>query len=268
MKQRNNYTEKDFTFVICAYKECAYLEECVLSLMAQTVTPSILISTSTPNDHIREIAAKHDIEIRINPDGGQINDYNFAIRQADTRLVMLMHQDEILKEDFAETVIQSMNYYKKPIIAFTDYIEMHDDVVDARQSAMIKIKKKMLLIAKFRPLMSTKLGKRLLICMGDPITHPTVVCVSSEMPDPVFESGFRACMDWDLWERLSRQKGSFVYVDKILLQHRMNDDNQTSLLLKGSTSRYDEELSILRRFWPQPIAKAIMHFYSKAYKYY
>ena len=27
MKQYNNYTADDFTFVVCAYQECEYLEE-------------------------------------------------------------------------------------------------------------------------------------------------------------------------------------------------------------------------------------------------
>lgn len=268
MKKWNDYTEKDFTFVICAYKECPYLEECVQSLIAQTLEGRILISTSTPNEHITGIADKYGIEVRINPNGGQIRDYNFALKQADTGLVMLMHQDEVLSDRFLESVLYALNHSRRPIIAFTDYIEMHDDKVDDRQSTMIRIKKKMLIPAKWKWLMGTKFGKKLIVCLGDPITHPTVVCVADEMPEVIFREDYRACMDWDLWQRLSCQQGSFVYVDEILLQHRMNDDNQTAVLLNESTTRYDEELSILCRFWPRFIARFIMHFYSKAYRYY
>lgn len=268
MKKWNNYSEKDFTFVVCAYKECPYLEESVRALVEQTVDVRILISTSTPNKHIQAVADKFNIEVRVNPDGGQIKDYNFALKQADTPLVMLAHQDDILDKKFAERVIYELNYSYKPIIAFTNYIEMHNDIVDKKPSMMVKIKRLMLLPAKSRFLARTKAGKWMLQCLGDPITHPSVVCVMKEMPDVCFREEYIASMDWDLWQRLSKQEGSFVYVKDVLLYHRMNDENQTSILFKSTNARYNEEYNIFCRFWPKPIAKLIMLFYKKAAKFY
>ena len=268
MKKWNNYTEKDFTFVICAYKECPYLEECIVSLINQTLNAHILISTSTPNKHIKMLADKYGIEVRINPNGGQIRDYNFAIKQANSELVMLMHQDEVIDKAFVESILEHINHTKHPIIAFTDYIEMHNDIIDDNQSLMIRIKKLLLIPAKWHWLMGRSIGKRAILCLGDPITHPTVVCVVKELPDLVFREEYQACMDWDLWERLSRQKGTFVYVNRILLHHRMNEANQTAVLLSQTNARYNEEMSILCRFWPKWFAKLIMHFYSKAYGFY
>ena len=40
------------TFVICAYKESAYLEECVKSLKEQKKESNIIMVTSTPNNYI------------------------------------------------------------------------------------------------------------------------------------------------------------------------------------------------------------------------
>ena len=54
------------TFVICAYKESAYLEECILSLKQQTVKSNIIMITSTPNDYIRTLAEKHEIPLKVN----------------------------------------------------------------------------------------------------------------------------------------------------------------------------------------------------------
>ncbi|MBE6013804.1 MAG: glycosyltransferase family 2 protein [Lachnospiraceae bacterium] len=268
MKKWNDYTSRDLTFVVCTYKECPYLEESILSLINQTEQAKILISTSTPNDYVQRIADRYGIEVRVNPNGGQIKDYNFAMKQADTKLVMLAHQDEILRDTFVAETIKGLNYSKDPIISFTDYIEMHNDVVDEKQSKMIKIKKLLLIPAKWKWLAGTKFGKRLILCMGDPITHPSVVCVAKKMPKTVFREEYKAAMDWDLWERLSKRKGSFVYINKILLQHRMNDDNQSAVLIKGGNERYNNEFSIFRRFWPKPIVKLIMKFYSRAYSYY
>ena len=268
MKQYNNYTGKDFTFVVCTYKECAYLEECIKSLVNQTVKANILISTSTPNEYVKGIANKYGIEIRVNPNGGQIKDYNFAMKQPDTELIMLMHQDEIIRENFVERVVFELNHVKKPIIAFTNYLEMHNDMVDEKPSTMVRIKRILLFPLYARCLSGTWLGKRGIQLFGDPITHPTVVCVRKEMPDEIFREQYKASMDWDLWERLSRQKGSFVYVKDVLLYHRMNDENQTVKLLNTTNARYEDEFDIFCRFWPKPIARLIMKFYSGAAKFY
>ena len=54
------------TFVICAYKESAYLEECVKSLKEQKKESNIIMVTSTPNDYIKNICEKYDVELKIN----------------------------------------------------------------------------------------------------------------------------------------------------------------------------------------------------------
>ncbi len=268
MEQINHYTADDLTLVVCTYKECDYLEESIRSIINQTMRPKILISTSTPNDYVNKIAKKYGIEVRVNPDGGQIKDYNFAMKQADTDLIMLAHQDEILNRRFVEESLKGLNYAKDPIISFTDYIEIHNDVIDEKQSSMIKIKKILLEPIKLGNLRSTVFGKRLIQRFGDPITHPSVICVRKHMPDEVFREKYKAAMDWDLWERVSKEPGTFVYIDKILLYHRMNDENQTVVLLKTTNERYENEFDIFSRFWPKPIVKVIMKFYSKAANYY
>ena len=268
MKKWNDYTGEDLTMVVCTYKECKYLEESIQAIVNQTVKPRILISTSTPNDYVQGIAEKYEIEVRVNPEGGQIRDYNFAMKQAETPLVMLAHQDEILAETFVEKSLDTLNHAKDPIISFTDYIEMHNDRVDNRQSSMIRIKKMLLWPVKIRWLAGTRLGKRLTLCLGDPITHPSVICVAKKMPEEVFREAYKAAMDWDLWERLSKVKGSFVYKNEILLYHRMNDENQTAVLLRTTNARYENEYDIFRRFWIKPVAKLLMRFYSKAYQNY
>ena len=268
MRRYNNYTNKDLSMVICAYGECKYLEECVQSVLNQKHKVETLISTSTPNEHILSIAKKYNLEVRVNKDGGQVKDYNFAMNQGHGRLVMLMHQDEIISPEFSEYVIKAANRSKKPIIIFTDYIEMHNDVVDEKPSFMVRVKRLMLFPARIKCIYWRGHGKRFIQLLGDPITHPTVVCVRKEMPELLFDERFKASMDWDFWERLSRQKGSFVYVPKVLLYHRMNDDNQTAKLINDDNPRYYEELEVFSRFWPKPIAKAIMQIYKSAYKYY
>ena len=47
---------KNHTFVICAYKESPYLEECIQSLMNQRIKSNVIITTSTPNVYIERLA--------------------------------------------------------------------------------------------------------------------------------------------------------------------------------------------------------------------
>ena len=50
------------TFVVCAYKESEYLEECITSLLAQTVKSKIIVVTSTPNDYIQNLVKKYKLK--------------------------------------------------------------------------------------------------------------------------------------------------------------------------------------------------------------
>ena len=52
----NSNCKSEHTYVVCAYKESPFLEECIQSLERQTVSSSILISTAMPNQHISESA--------------------------------------------------------------------------------------------------------------------------------------------------------------------------------------------------------------------
>jgi len=269
MRQYNHFIGKDFTIVICAYKECEYLEESVKAIIDQTVTPNVLISTSTPNDYIQGIARKYNIPVAVNPQGGQVNDYNFALRQVTTPIGMLAHQDDILNEKFVEKNLCMLNYSKDPIISFSDYREIHDDRIMAKPSMMIIIKNILLLPLRIGWIKNMGYGKRLCQRFGNPITHPGVVCVMNKMPSTCFKEDYRACMDWDLWERLSHEKGSFVYVKDILFYHRMTEDNQTVKLFKsGENYRYKEELEIFCRFWPDIVARIIMRLYRLAERFY
>ena len=264
----NIYTAKDLTIVICAYKICEDLEYTINTIVNQTTPANILLSTSTPNEHICGLAEKYNIEVRVNPNGGQINDYNFALAQVDTKLGMIAHQDDPLKETFVEENIKYLNYAKDPIIAFSDYLEIHDGIADKKPSPIIRVKH--ILIWPLKTSFAKKgYFKRFCQLLGNPITHPTVVCVMDKMPKEIFRHEYKASMDWDLWERLSRLKGSFVYVPSVQLFHKMDEENQTVQLYKsGENYRYNEELEIFSRFWPRWIAKIIMMFYKRAERYY
>lgn len=262
------YTGEDLTIVLCAYKECPYLEKSLRALMNQTVKCHVAVSTSTPNEYISRIAGKYHVPVCVNPDGGHVKDYNFAMRQVKTKLGMIAHQDDLLSRRFVEKSLKSLNMASDPILSFTDYLEIHNDVPDRKPSVMIRIKRLLVWPMRIPLFRRTVFAKRLGQCIGNPITHPSVICVMDRMPDPLFRLQYQASMDWDLWERLSWEKGEFAYVGSVLLLHRMTSENATAKLIHSTNARYSEEYEIMSRFWPKPVARIIMHFYSRSAKYY
>ena len=103
------YTYNDHTFLVCAYKESKFLEDCIISLKRQSVQSDILICTSTPNEYIQNIADKYSIEVRVNEDGFKhgsdiAKDWNFALSQCKTSLATIAHQDDVYKKEYLEKI--------------------------------------------------------------------------------------------------------------------------------------------------------------------
>lgn len=265
---KKHYYGSDVTIVICAYKECQYLPKAVESAVKQSVKTNIVISTSTPNDYINSIAEKFDIPVWINPDGGHAKDYNFAIKNTPTDICIMFHQDDVYSESFVERALEELGKAENPIIAFTNYKEIHDDRIDEKDAALVVIKRILLTPIKSKFLRRTVFGKRLILCLGDPICHPSTIYIKAKMPEVVFKEEYISAMDWDFFERISRSKGEFVYIKDVLFYHRMHKETATTKILENTNNRYTEEIEIFNRFWPIWIAKIIKYFYSKSNKYY
>ena len=114
----NVYTKEEHTFVICAYKESKYLPDCIESLQNQTIKSKIILSTSTPNEYIENTAKKYDVQLRINQSEQSIygetpgisKDWNYAYKQADSKLITLAHQDDVYQPEYLEIALQSINF--------------------------------------------------------------------------------------------------------------------------------------------------------------
>ena len=104
---------KIHTFAICAYKESQYLEECIKSVISQRDCSEIILATSTPNDFIRRLCDKYDIQMYINEgETGITQDWMFAISCARTPFVTVAHQDDVYFENYAKTVVEAYGKYK------------------------------------------------------------------------------------------------------------------------------------------------------------
>lgn len=251
------------TFVICAYKESIFLEECIQSLLNQTVKSQILLATSTPNDYITEIAAKYNIPVSVNTgDHGITQDWNFAYSVASTDYVTLAHQDDTYHKDYAKYLLTLMDSCKKPLIFFTDYAEIRNGAI-APHNRMLKIKSLMLFPLRPRIFWGSRFVRRRILSMGSPICCPSVTFVRKNLPPQIFEHGYRTNGDWQAWEKFSRFKGQFVFCNKILTYHRIHEESETSKAIQDN-QRAIEDLDMFCRFWPKPIARMLAKFYGSA----
>lgn len=260
------YKETNHTFVVCAYGESPFLEDCLLSLSIQTNFSNAVIATSTPNGMIDELAKKFDIPVCVNyGESGIAGDWNFALSCAKTPLVTIVHQDDVYSDHYVEWMLESLNQASRPLLYFTNYGEIRDSAyID--NSTMNSVKRALLKPLELKSLQGSVLVKRGVISLGNSICCPSVTYCMDALPRPVFSSGMRSNLDWEAWERFSRLEGEFVYDNRIGMYHRIHNDSETSACIVDDT-RTKEDLMMLKKFWPDPIANLINKAYTKAQRY-
>lgn len=263
-----NYKPEDHVFAVCAYKESAFLGECIESLARQRALGRIIVCTATPNDHIASIAARYNAPLYINRGPhGIAEDWNFAYAQADAPLVTLAHQDDVYEPCYLEKLLEALNRAKKPLIGFTGYFELRDGQRSyARDNRNLKIKSLALQPLKPALLQKSVWVRRRVLSLCDPICCPAVTFVKGNLPPVVFGTRFKCDLDWEAWEKLSRLAGSFCYVPEPLMGHRIHQESTTTQIIGDNNGRSGEDLEMYMKFWPRPIAKLLNGLYSGAQK--
>lgn len=252
-------------FVICAYKESAFLEECIKSLKRQTVKSKIIMVTSTPNDYIVNMAEKYEIPLFTNEGpGGITQDWNFGYRCAEAEYVTIAHQDDVYRKDYVERALKAVGNFKKPLIFFSDYYELRNGRI-VKENTLLKVKRLMLLPLRVRILQKNRFVRRRILAFGSPICCPSVMYAKEALPETIFKDGFRSCEDWEAWEMISRRKGAFVYDPKALMCHRIHADSETSAII-GDNARSAEEYVMYCKFWPAWFARILNRQYAKGQK--
>ncbi len=253
----------DHSFVICAYKESRYLEDCIKSLNKQTIKTKIIISTSTPNMFLTNLAEMYSVPIYQNKgETGIAGDWNFALSCAETKLITLAHQDDIYEPIYVEEMLKSLNKAKNPLLYSTNYAELRGNQ-KIYSNRLLNIKKVMRVPMRIFP--NSIPARRLSLAFGDPICCPSVTYIKSIICRYPFKSGLLASLDWQEWETLSREKGAFVYNNKPLICHRIHEESETSRVI-NHYSRKDEDYQMFRKFWPESIASSLARLYSASEK--
>lgn len=253
------------TFVVPAFGESPYLRDCLNTLCNQTVSTDIVISTSTPNRFIKELANEFTIPLRINSQGGSIcKDWNFALQCGISELVVLAHQDDLYHPEFAARCLNLFEAHPNLAIAFTDSAELSNGYTTSygKRELVKRLLRKMAFLGK--DVISTSSQRRRLLGFGCPIPCPSVSYNRRVIQDFTFSDKFSINLDWDAWSRLADAGYKFGYVRGQLVTHRIHQEAETQ---KGIADkrREKEDALIFARFWPDMIANALLKLYRFGY---
>ncbi len=253
------------TFVVLAYKESSYLEECIKSVLNQKYPSKVVIATSTPNQYIENIADKYSLAIKVNPNPGKGigYDFDFAVSCGETELTTVAHQDDIYDYEYSDCIVKA--YLKNPnsLIVFSDYYEIRDKG-NVYSNINLKIKRILLLPMRSKKISSTKFGKRLSLRFGNSICCPAVTFVIDNIKsEDIFKCDFVCDVDWFAWEKLSLKDGKFTFVNNPLMGHRVHEESTTTEIINDRI-RTKEDLVMFQKFWPKFISNLINKFYVKA----
>ena len=261
-----SYSASDHTFAVCAYGKSKYIEACIKSVTEQTTQTKVIICTSTPSTYLSEIALKYGLRLFVNSERvGFSNialDWNYAIECADTSLVTIAHQDDIYKKDYVTEVLDRINKARRPLIAFSDYAELRGDK-EVSNNRNLNIKRVMLWPLKYKWMWGSIFVRRRILSLGSPICCPSVTYVKDNIFLPVFMEGYKVNLDWQAWERLSRLRGDFVFVNSIKMVHRIHEDSETTRNIKDS-NRSREDFEMFKLFWPDFIARILEYWYARS----
>lgn len=255
------------TFVVCAYKESPYLEECVKSLVDQSIKTNIIVSTSTPCDYIKRIAEKYQLPLYIREGKSDIkDDWNFAYNCAKTDWVTIAHQDDKYHKDYVKELVKKIRCVEKPIAFVTDYIPIKNGKIGPRDINS-KIRRFLRKPLKYKLLSNKKFWKKIALSWGNSICCPAVSYNKKVLGKSYFTSELKFNIDWDTFLKIANEDGSIAYVEKPLTYYRVHD-GATSKEFIVDHRREKEDLIMFEKFWPRWIARIIMIFYKKAYNTY
>jgi hypothetical protein len=251
-------------YVVLAYGDSPYLEDCLNSLLAQTVKSNIVITTSTPSDYIENIAQKFNLEIIINlVSNGIASDWNFALNSVNFKWVTLVHQDDIYHPLFTEVTVRYFNKVPDLALHFTGADELNSNV---RKTFSFNTLIKRILLFPFKiinPIKSPKL-KMLVLAMGNPICCPTVTYNKKVLRDFKFKENYTYVLDWIAWIEIFKTNAPIAYSKQILLTHRIHSNSATVNELLNKKSK-NEEIQVFENIWGKFGAKLFYFFYQLAH---
>lgn len=239
------------TFVILAYNISDDLEECIKSVINQSVKSNIVIATSTPNDYIIDLASEYSLGVMTNKaKSNKGRDYNFAINSFDTPLVTIAHQDDLYDRNYTKEVLKAYKKNKKAAIIFTDNYEIHDDKKIIKSKKLFW-KRYYLFPLSFSFLQNKKFFKLRSLRRDKFICTSSITFVKKNIDGDIFPTNLKYDNDWQGLIDLARKDTRFVYLRKKLVGYRVEEK-------ENNKTKNKEDLKILKSMYPSWYYKRIV----------
>ena len=239
------------TFVILAYNESDDLEECIKSVINQSVKSNVIIATSTPNDYIIDLASNYSLGVMVNKSkSNKGRDYNFAINSFGTKLITIAHQDDLYDRNYTKEII---NCYKKntdATIIFTDNYEIEKEK-KIKKSKKLFWKRYFLFPLKFKFFQNKKFFKLRCLRRDKFICTSSITFVKENINSDVFPTNLKYDNDWQGLINLAKKETKFVYLKCELVGYRIDDK-------KENKKKYKEDEEILKSMYPMWYYNAVI----------
>lgn len=263
---RPNYNT-NHTYALCAYKDSPYLEECVRSMVEQTVPTNIILCTSTPSPYIQEIADKYDIPVYVREGKSDIqDDWNFAYDMAPTQYVTIAHQDDIYDKRYIDVFLKHAAKYEDMSMFFCIYTAIKGRTIAKFQKSCM-VKRLLCLPVSFTPLADRTWLKKSCLCLGNGISCPMVTYNKNIVGNSPFQSKLKYALDWEMFLKIAEMPGRFVCKWKPYGWYRIHEQ-ATSKEFIVNNKKEQEDIEMFSRFWPTWLVNCIMRFYKKSYSEY
>ena len=232
------------TFVILAYNESDDLEECIKSVINQSVKSNIVIATSTPNDYIFDLASEYSLGVMINKEkSNKGRDYNFAINSFDTPLVTIAHQDDLYDRNYTKFIQKAYKKNKDATIIFTDNYEIYNDI-KIKHSKRLFFRRYFLFPLRFRIFQNKVFFKLRSLRREKFICTSSITFIKNNIQDEVFPTNLKYDNDWQGLIDLAKKKTRFVYLKDKLVGYRVIEK-------KIIKKKIEEDTNILKSLYPK-----------------
>lgn len=228
----------EITFAIPFYSGIRYLDACLQSVLAQSNSNwEIVISDDCgPGNEIQSLLGRYsDPRIRYSRNStnlGMAGNWNRCLELAETDLVTILHDDDLLLPDYAEQLISAAKFHPEaaaifcnariideagqPVFSFPDYI------------------KKFLIPNSSGVELEGEFGVSALL-KGNFIMCPTLCYRKSRLGARRFDSSWKMVLDLDFTIGVLMDGGKLVGIREIAYAYRRHAEN--------ATARYTEDLS-------------------------
>ena len=234
---------KKHTFVILAYQESDDLEECIKSVLKQSIKSNVVVATSTPNDYIMDLASSYSLGVMVNEkESNKGSDYNFALQTIDSELITIAHQDDLYNRNYTKEILKKYKENKDATIFFTNNYEIKGDkkIVNSKK---LLYRRRFLLPLKYKIFQKSKFFKKRSLRREKFICTSSITFVKKNISENLFPTNLIYDNDWVALDNLADSNAKFVFIDQKLVGYRIDD-------IKECLEKKYEDDEILKTHYP------------------